>query len=74
MTSKELQATINRCWTISDLEKRFRVTGMTIHNWRNNRGLPAVVIKSETRPAIRFVPDDVRAWATTNSVKMYGVA
>jgi hypothetical protein len=68
----ELQKLLASCWTINDMVERFRVSGMTIHNWRNFRGLPAVVITGEVRPALRFIPSEVTAWAKTNNVKMYG--
>jgi hypothetical protein len=67
----ELQKLLERCWTINDMVEKFRVSGMTIHNWRNFRGLPAVVIAGEVRPALRFMPHEVVEWAKTNNVTMY---
>ena len=69
----ELQKVLERCWTINDMVERFKVSGMTIHNWRNYRNVPAVVIPGESRPALRFIPNEVIAWAKDHDVKMYGV-
>lgn len=71
MNSKALERALRDCWTVSDLQKRFRKSGMTIHLWRVNRGLPAVVIEGSGRAAIRFIPEEVRAWAEKMEQKMY---
>lgn len=71
VTGADLQKLLERCWTIQDLQDRFRVSGMTIHNYRNYRGLPAVVIPGDVRPALRFIPNEVAAWAKTNGIKMH---
>lgn len=71
MNSTELQRLLERCWTIHDLSEMFQVSGMTIHNWRAYRGLPALVIPGDSRPALRFVPSEVRKWAKENGVKVH---
>lgn len=71
MNSTELQRLLERCWTINDLSEVFRVSGMTIHNWRTFRGLPALVIPGDSRPALRFIPNEVLKWAKDNDVKVY---
>ena len=65
-----LQTQLNRLWTQNDLADKFGVTGMTIHLWRNNRGLPTIVIPGKARDAVRFAPEEVRRWARENNVKM----
>lgn len=71
LSSKELQKALDKCWSIQDLEKLFKVSGMTIHNWRAKRGLPAIVIAGRSRPALRFVPSEVWEWGRTNDVPMH---
>lgn len=68
----ELQRFLERCWTIADMVEVFRVSKMTITNWRTQRGLPVIVIPGDDRPALRFVPAEVLAWAKANNVKTYG--
>lgn len=63
MTTEALQRQLDRLWTSIDVEKFFNVSPMTVHLWRKKDGLPAVVIKGDKRPSIRFVPKDVQAWA-----------
>lgn len=70
-TTKELQKSVSKCWTVQHLEKLFGCTSMTIHNWRRDRGLPAVVIPGDGRPALRFVPIDVIDWAKREQVPMH---
>jgi hypothetical protein len=71
MKSKAIQKQVDGLWTVGDLRHRFRVTGMTVHLWRTNRGLPAVVIGGGLRPTIRFVPAEVRTWAKSVGLEMY---
>lgn len=72
MKSKTLQAKLDGLWSVGKLRRLFDVTGMTIHLWhtRQENPLPAIVIKGDGRDAIRFVPDEVRAWARKNGVPM----
>jgi hypothetical protein len=70
LTGAELQKFLDRCWTINDMINAFQVTGMTIHNWRAQRGLPTVVISGDRRPALRFMPSEVAEWARRNNVPM----
>lgn len=68
MNSAELQKHLNGSWTAQDVCTEYGVTAMTVHLWRA-RGLPAIVIPGQKRPAIRFVPSEVKAWTRTNGVK-----
>ena len=68
-----LQQQLSELWTVNDICARYGVTKMTVFLWRRDRGLPAVVIEGEKRPSIRFVPDDVKAWARANNVKSFRV-
>ena len=72
MTTGALQKKLNELWNTQDLMSRFRVTAMTIHLWRENRGLPALVIPGDKRDTVRFIPLDVQNWARVNDVPMYG--
>ncbi len=74
MSGAELQRFLDKCWTINDMIAAFRVTGMTIHNWRTQRGLPAIVISGDRRPALRFMPSEVAEWARQNDVPMHNRA
>ena len=71
MQSPALQKKLEGLWTTQDLVRRFRVTAMTIHQWRQARDLPALVLEGEGRPAIRYVPEDVRAWAEAKKVPLH---
>lgn len=66
--SRRLQRLLKRCWTIQEVSQLFQVSRMTIHNWRATKGFPDVVITGDARPALRFVPKDVLAWAKKNNV------
>ena len=68
MRSKKLQSELDKLWTCQDLRRRLRVKDrapsmMTIHLWRKHKGLPSIVIKGDSRPSVRFVPEEVRSWA-----------
>ena len=70
VSGEEMQKALERCWTINDMVERFGVSGMTIHNWRNYRDLPALVIPGSDRPALRFMPSEVIKWAKANDIQM----
>ncbi len=59
--------------TTKDLQRLFRVTYMTIFNWRRRNGLPFAKQLWNTRYMIRFDPRAVRKWAAEND-KDYLVA
>lgn len=69
--TQTIQNLVNELWTVPELTRRFRVTAQTIHLWRANRGLPAIVIPGDRRPSVRFVPGEVEGWASGNGVTMY---
>jgi hypothetical protein len=73
MKSVALQKKLDDLWSTQDLMVRFRVTAMTIHLWRENRALPALVIPGAKRPTVRFVPTEVENWAKSNKVQMFPV-
>ena len=67
----KLQEAMTDMWTVDDVAERFGVTVVSVHNWRVlDDPIPALVIPGRGRPALRFVPDDVRAWATRNNKEM----
>lgn len=55
--------TIEALMTTVEMEQAFDVTKITIGVWRNTLGLPYIEIPGNKRPAIRFRPRDVEAWA-----------
>jgi len=61
VTSKDLQSTINKTWTVQDVCARFKTTVMTVHAWRD-RGCPCIVINGTARPTIRFLPTEAGPW------------
>jgi len=70
MRTSDLQKHINSLWTSDDVCAYFGVTPMTVYLWRQNRGLPALVFPGNARNAVRFVPDEVRAWAAKMGIKI----
>lgn len=70
MRTRRLQQQLTDLWTVEEVARKFGVTTMTIHNWRNDKGLPSIVIPGTDRPAVRFVPDDVRKWAREQKIWM----
>lgn len=52
--------------TTQDMMRLFRVTYMTIYNWRRHKGLPCVVVPQGGVRIVRFDKDDVRTWAAEN--------
>ena len=71
MQSSALQKKLGGLWTTRDLVQKFRVTAMTIHQWRQARELPALVLEGTGRPAVRYVPDEVRSWAKKRNVPLH---
>lgn len=70
MSSNKLQEQLNSMLTTADLCRMFQKTPMTIHLWRKNKGLPAVVIPGGKRPTVRFVAKDVIRWAKKNGYEI----
>lgn len=71
ITTRQLQNQLRALWTTADVCRVLKRTSMTVHTWRQTRGLPALEVPGSKRPAIRFVPDDVLAWAKKNDVPVY---
>lgn len=71
IATHQLQKQLQALWTTADVCRILRRTSMTVHTWRQTRGLPALEVPGSKRPAIRFVPDDVYAWARNNEVDTY---
>jgi len=69
--TEKIQQQLRGLWTITDLSKRFRVTGMTIINWCDNRDLPCIRLRGDKKNAFRFVPEDVQKWAERNKLRMH---
>lgn len=68
----DLQKSLDQLWTTQDLCSRFasEPTAMTIFTWRRDRGLPFIKVPGTKRDTIRFVPNDVKAWARKNGLKL----
>jgi hypothetical protein len=58
-----MQQKLDHLWTTQDLCRGFDKEAMTIYLWRKNEDLPAIRIAGDRRDTIRFVPNDVLAWA-----------
>lgn len=58
----------NELLTTQDLVEMFGRTELTISNWREQFGLPYVVIPGNERDAIRFRENKVRKWAERQGV------
>jgi hypothetical protein len=71
IATRQLQNQLRALWTTADVCRVLKVTSMTVITWRQTRGLPALEVPGSKRPAIRFVPNDVLAWAKRNDVPTY---
>ena len=67
--SQNLRTQLGALWDSHDLCDHFGVTPMTIYLWRKNRGLPSISIPGTGRPAVRFNPQEVIAWAAQQGIK-----
>lgn len=70
MRSEQLQSQLDGLVSTQHLMAVFNVTDMTIYLWRRHRGLPAIVIPGKGRNAVRYVMQDVVAWAEKNNIPM----
>lgn len=68
MNSAQIQRQLDGLWTAQDVCAEYGVTAMTVHLWRA-KGMPAVVIPGQKRPAIRFVRQEVQSWARTQGIR-----
>lgn len=68
MQTTAIQKQLNALWTAQDVAEHFNVTPMAIYLWRE-RGLPCVILPGTSRPAVRFVPADVREWTHKHGIK-----
>jgi len=71
IATRQLENQLRALWTTADVCRVLKRTSMTVHTWRQTRGLPALEVPGSKRPAIRFVPNDVYAWAKKNDVPVY---
>lgn len=71
IATRQLQNQLRALWTTADVCRVFKVTSMTVITWRQNRGLPALEVPGTKRPAIRFIPNEVLAWAKRNDVPIH---
>lgn len=61
--TEKIEATVNRLWTATDVQRALGRSHQTIKAWRKDYALPTVCIRGDAKPALRFVPEDVRKWA-----------
>src|SRR5262245_13975406 len=66
--TQRLQQELDSLWTMRDVCAALGRTAMTIHNWRRQKGLPSLNVPGDYRPAVRYVPEDVRRWAIANDI------
>lgn len=69
--TERLEREISKLWTAIDVQRVLRISHQTLQVWRRDYNLPTVCIRGDTRPALRFVPKDVRTWARQNNVRIY---
>lgn len=69
-TAENIMQTLRDLWTIEDVCERLSRTPVTIATWRRERNLPTVIIPGSLRPTIRFVPEEVTAWAKENGIRI----
>jgi len=72
MKTAALQKQLDRLITVKQAMYMFDVSQPTIQSWRD-KGMPTVIVKSKERPAIRFVVDDIKAWAKENGKTVRGL-
>lgn len=63
-----LEKALSELLTIKQLCKMFRVSEMTVYTWKRYRGLPVITVPGDARPAIRFLPEEVRQWAKREGI------
>lgn len=49
--------------TTPQVQRMFDVTNMTIHNWRNHRGMPYAYLKGGKKPPVRYDEGLLVEWA-----------
>ena len=63
---------LNRLLTTRDMCRMFaRDSEMTIQLWRKNDGMPFKLIPGEARANVRFVFEDVEAWAKKRGKRIF---
>jgi hypothetical protein len=67
-TAKELNAQLTGLWTMREVCDRFEISEITLRSWRNKFGLPTVVLPSRLRDAVRFIPEEIRAWMAQKGI------
>lgn len=67
-TAKELNAQLEGLWTMREVCDRFQISEITLRSWRNKFGLPTVVLPSRLRDAVRFIPEEIRAWMAVKGI------
>lgn len=68
VNARKLSSRLAGLWTIRDVAKAFGKTPMTINTWRREKEFPSVDVPGDKRPAVRFIPADVIAWAKLNNI------
>lgn len=67
-TAKVLNQQIKNLWNTHDLCRVLQVSPMTVQNWRKRKDLPAVVFPGKSRATIRFIPEEIEAWAKRSNL------
>lgn len=71
-TASRLNKELGDLWTMQDICQALRVTPMTVTAWRKQRDLPTVVLPGSLRNAVRFIPEEIAAWAARRNIRVNG--
>jgi hypothetical protein len=63
LSSNRLRKELDDLLTTRELARRFKVSTMTIYNWRRYQKLPVIIIDATNKHAVRFHQGDVNKWA-----------
>lgn len=68
--TEEFKQWLSRLLTMSDLQRIFRRSELTISGWMKN-GLPVIRIPGQARDTIRFDRDEVLSWAREQGKRLF---
>lgn len=69
-TAAKINKMLEGLWTVHDMRREFGVCEMTLYNWRHTLALPVVVLPNRSKPAVRFVPEEIERWARQRGIEM----
>jgi hypothetical protein len=69
-TAKQLEQQLSGLLTVKDICAMFDITDMTVAAWRRKRGMPTLVIGGGKKQTLRFIPEEIQAWARQHNITM----